>query len=71
MTVVDGFGVQGSILHYGLVIAFVGSAFILFVYFWKKGRLDMDEEPKFQMMESDQERAQEVSLKEDVHGKTK
>lgn len=53
MLVIDGFGVYGSTLHYALVIAFVGSAFLLFGFFWKKGRLDMDEEPKYQMMENE------------------
>ncbi len=49
----DGFGIQGSILHYGLVIAFVGSALLALLYFWRKGRLDMNEEPKNQMMSPD------------------
>lgn len=47
----DGFGIQGTAFHYGLVFSLVGSAFLLFVYFWKKGRLDMDEEPKYRMFE--------------------
>lgn len=48
--VVDIGGVYGSMLHYGLAIALVGSAILLFFYLWKKGRLDMDEEPKMMMM---------------------
>ncbi len=52
--VVDAIGVYGSLLHYCLVIAFVGSAFIIFVYLWKEKRLDMDEEPKFQMMQEEE-----------------
>ena len=40
--------------HYALVIAFVGSAFLIFLYLWGKGRLDMDEGPKFQMMQEDE-----------------
>lgn len=59
MAVLDGFGIYGSTLHSTLVVAFVGSAFLLFFYFWKKGRLDMDEEPKFQMMEIEEEREDE------------
>lgn len=51
MAVIDSMGVYGSMLHYALVIAFVGSAFIIFFALWKKKRLDMDEEPKYQMME--------------------
>ena len=42
-------------MHWALVIAFVGSAFVIFLYLWKKGRLDMDEEPKIQMMTDDDE----------------
>lgn len=53
---------MGSTLHSALVVAFVGSAFILFVYLWKKGRLDMDEEAKYQMMKD------ETDQKEDTHG---
>jgi hypothetical protein len=53
--VIDGSGIYGTLFHYSLVIAFVGSAFLAFIYLWKKGRLDMDEEPKFQMLKSDEE----------------
>lgn len=49
----DWSGIYGGILHYGLIIAFAGSALLAFLYFWSKGRLDMDEEPKFQMMRDD------------------
>lgn len=55
LALVDGVGIYGSIMHYALVIAFVGSAFIVFLYCWHKGRLDMDEEPKYQMMQSDEQ----------------
>ncbi len=50
----DSSGVYGGILHYALVFALVGSAFLAFFYFWSRGRLDMDEEPKLRMM-SDEE----------------
>jgi len=63
LAVIDGYGVYGNYLHYGLVVAFVGSAFILFVYLWSKGRLDMDESPKFDMMNEDQEK--EIEDKDD------
>lgn len=43
-------GVYGAIFHYSLVIAIVASTFLIFLYLWSKGRLDMDEEPKLQMM---------------------
>lgn len=50
LAVIDGEGVYGTFLTYALTIFFVGSAFIMFIYLWTKGRLDMDEEPKLQMM---------------------
>ncbi|MBA3958746.1 MAG: hypothetical protein H0X51_10195 [Parachlamydiaceae bacterium] len=49
----DQFGVYGSFLHYGLIISMVGSAFLIFLYLWKKNKLDMDEEPKWQMLRED------------------
>jgi len=52
---IDGFGVSGSALHYGLVISFAGSALFTFLYLWKKKRLDMDESPKYQMLQSEDE----------------
>lgn len=55
LAVLDGFGVYGSYLHYGLVILLVGGAFIIFLYLWKKGRLDMDEEPKHRMMNDEED----------------
>lgn len=54
--ILDGWGVYGGILHYGMVISLVGSAFFIFLYLWKNKRLDMDEAPKYQMMQSDEER---------------
>jgi hypothetical protein len=56
----DSSGIYGGIMHYALVFALVGSALLAFIYFWSKGRLDMDEEPKMQMMRNDN--------KEDGHG---
>lgn len=50
IAIIDGAGAYGNILHYSLTIAFVGSAFIVFLYLWKTGRLGMDEEAKLQMM---------------------
>jgi hypothetical protein len=63
LAVIDAIGVYGSLLHYSIVIAFVGSAFIIFFYLWKKRLLDMDEEPKFQMMQDD-----EIGKGEGKHG---
>lgn len=50
----DGMGVMGSYYHYSMVIAFVGSAFLVFLCLWRKKRLDMDEGPKYQMMEDNE-----------------
>jgi hypothetical protein len=51
----DPSGAYGGYLHYMLVISLVGSAFLLFIYLWYKGRLDMDEEPKITMMKNEHE----------------
>ena len=51
LSLIDGFGIYGTYFHYGVVITLVGSAFIIFFYLLYKKRLDMDEEPKFQMMQ--------------------
>jgi hypothetical protein len=51
----DDTGVYGLILHYALVFAIVGSSLLAFLYFWGKGRLDMDEEPKRLMMQEEEE----------------
>lgn len=50
----DGSGVYGGILHYGLIMAFMGSALLAFIHFWRKGQLNMDEEPKILMMRNDE-----------------
>lgn len=59
LKILDGFGVYGYYFHFGMVIAFVGSAFLAFLYFWKTGKLDMDEEPKLQMMRDDELKEEE------------
>jgi hypothetical protein len=61
--VIDGIGVYGNFFHYALVIAIVGSAFLIFCYLWKMNRLDMDEEAKFQMMQDD-----ELKKGDNIHG---
>jgi hypothetical protein len=60
MKVWDSFGNSGLIMDYAMIIAFSGSAAILFCYFWKKGRLDFDEGPKHQMLEE---------IEDNLHGK--
>lgn len=52
--VIDAMGIYGNIFHYALVISLVGSAFLVFFYLWRKNRLNMDEEPKFQMMQDEE-----------------
>lgn len=49
----DSFGISGMAVDSALMLFFFGSAVVAFLYFWKKGRLDMDEEAKYQMMEDD------------------
>lgn len=51
----DEHGIMGSLIHYSMVIFFVSSAFIIFLYLWKKGRLDMDESPKYKMLQDEQD----------------
>jgi hypothetical protein len=51
----DPSGVYGSLLHYSLVLALIGSTLLVFIYLWRKGRLDLDEEPKHQMMKESEE----------------
>lgn len=50
----DTSGIYGGILHYSLILAFMGSALLSFLYFWSKGRLDLDEAPKIQMMNDEE-----------------
>lgn len=49
----DAIGVYGGILTYGMIIASFGSAVLIFIYLWKKGRLDCDESPKYQLFEEE------------------
>ena len=48
--VLDGGGVHGYFMHYAFILIFVGCAAIAFLYLWYNGGLDMDEEPKMQML---------------------
>lgn len=56
----DVLGIYGEIMHVAFVTAFVGSALLVFLYLWRKGRLDMDEEPKYQMLEDDESEERDV-----------
>lgn len=55
-TILDTTGDCGSLVHYAFVIALVGAAFLIFLYLWKKDKLDMDEEPKHKMMKEDSDK---------------
>lgn len=52
----DTSGIYGGIYAYAFILALVGGAALAFIYFWSKGRLDMDEEPKLQMMQENEEK---------------
>jgi len=54
--ILDATGDCGSLVHYAFVIALVGAAFLIFLYLWKKDKLDMDEEPKHKMMKGDSDK---------------
>lgn len=46
----------GLVLDYAMIIFFSGSTLLLFLYFWKKKRLDFDEGPAFQMLNEEDAR---------------
>jgi hypothetical protein len=50
MNILDGSGLYGSLLGYGLTFAYAGSAFLIFIYLLCKGRLGFDEEASLEMM---------------------
>lgn len=50
---IDGQGIYGFVLHYSLLFALFGSGLLIFLYLWKKKRLDMDEEAKFHLFEDE------------------
>lgn len=56
----DGTGLYGTLIHFAFSAAFFGSAVLIFLYLWKKGRLDMDEEPAARMVNDDDEK-EEIS----------
>lgn len=51
--IIDGWGSSGLILDYALVLFFTGGALLLFIYLWSKKRLNLEEDPKFTMLEDD------------------
>lgn len=50
---IDATGATGEIFHYTFILFFFGTALLSFLYFWRKGSLDMDETPKMEMMQED------------------
>lgn len=54
LAVLDGEGLYGTFFNYAFTVALVGSAILIFIYLWYKGRLDLDEEPKMTMMKADE-----------------
>lgn len=55
LAVLDGGGVYGHFYASSFLVALLGSAVLIFIYLWRKDRLDMDEDPKFQMLKDDEE----------------
>jgi hypothetical protein len=53
VAVLDGQGMYGALLTYGLTWALMGSSILVFLVLWRRGKLDMDESPKYQMMDQD------------------
>lgn len=50
----DGVGIYGTLVHFTIAAAFFGSALLLFIYLWRKGRLDMNEGPARRMLDDDE-----------------
>lgn len=50
----DTVGFFGNLFEHVMVVALGGSAILVFLYLWRKGRLDMDQEPAVIMMEADE-----------------
>lgn len=53
--ILDGAGVYGGLVHLTIAAVFFGSAVLIFIYLWRKGRLDMDQGPANKMLEEDDE----------------
>lgn len=54
LMIIDGSGIYGSLLHYAMVLFFVGSALLIFTYLWWTGKLGMSEGPKYRMMDDEE-----------------
>ena len=52
---IDASGLFGTLFHYALLFAMMGSAGLAMLYFWRKGALSYDESVKNQPFEDDDE----------------
>ena len=52
---VDGIGIYGEAFSYAVMLSFLGGALLLFIYFWREGKLSFDEEAKWQMIQMDEQ----------------
>lgn len=48
--VLDGVGFLGNLFEHAMIAALGGSAMMIFLYLWMKGRLDMDQTPAKDMV---------------------
>lgn len=55
MTVLDASGIYGELMNYMMTIWMVSSAFLIFLYLWKSGRLNLDEDPKWRMLKEEED----------------
>lgn len=63
--ILDGIGVYGSLVHFSFAGFFFGVALLIFIYLWRKGKLDMDESPAEQMLEDDPKKNKKFEDKND------
>ncbi len=49
----DPWGLYGGILTYAVILFFFGSALLIFFQLLRKGRLDCDESPKYQLFDDE------------------
>ena len=63
--ILDGIGIYGSIVHFSFAGLFFSAALLIFLYLWRKGKLDMDESPAEQMLEDDPKKNKKFEDKDD------
>lgn len=52
----DSFGLMGLIVDYAMIFFFTGSAALLFFYLWRKGKLNFEETPKYEIFDEEDKR---------------